>query len=535
MLDTKELVELLLGGLFIIVHSYDRYNRPPTNRNSTTAFRYHLSAFIYTSVYLIFYFLLTKYPSFLNIVQLQDVGGTKDILETLKELPPALVVALLLTIFIEKIVFVKNIDSRLRVFLQYSAAIPFEARRLASQLRSAPFRFEKNHIMDEVATKLADEGINEQDIVFSDTHKEKFLLAKITTIILKLESWERDRRNIRYIEENRNAYNAIFNRYGRLVKRAKICFELNDEEFEELDNPKATVAAKECKKAFQEQCLSLFASQCDFISQAVLSCNVTESARSKSLADIGFRFETSKCCAGLDVNQITTLMVLLLVIASVALMLGRQMIDDPAKSVWYSLMVGIIFTVSTACVTYTKGKWKIANRDANGGRPTGYYLLVGLTAVIVTIPVTIVFKAIYELNSAGSTDTMNIVYGAISNVFDKSLPWKIVVFVSAFSLSFLIDNKPWEKLREYQWQLLEGSINAVMIAGTTVFVLWIKNDEFSIWTLAVLRNALIGFFIGYLVPNWYRSAAYRHKVSIEDTASFIEEGGVRLAAENQYN
>lgn len=529
---SKETIELMLGGIFILVHSYDRYNKPSTNRLSTTAFRFHLSAIIYASIYLIFYYIFTKYPSFLKIFQIGEIGGTPGLLDTLNELPPALLVALILTIFIEKIAFVKSIDARLRDFLQKSAEIPFEAMRLASQLRSADMRFDQNNTMALVSNKLIEEGIKDTDVVFTEkpSHDDKSLLSRITAITLQLEAWEKDRTYIRFIQEHRANYNSIFNRYSRLLKKARLCFDLNDDEFAELDSPKAMIASKECKSSFMEQCRALFATECEFISHAILSSNVTEKARAKALADLGFNITTTHTTSGLSINQITTLMVFVFAIAGTVFVLGSEYIANPKTSMFFGLMVGIIFTVSTACVTYTKCKWSIAKPEENGTRPTLYYLLVGLLAVVLTIPVTVIFKTVFDMNITQHASIANIFSIAWENVVDNKWPYKIVVFVSAFSLAWLIDNKPYEKLKTYQWQIVEGSINAIAILCATLLAKWMINDfkplDFENGSILVTlaRNTMIGFLIGFLVPNWFRKAVFSgHRKEIEDSATFISK------------
>lgn len=524
----KEIIELIIGAIFIIVYSYDRYNKPSTNRLSTTAFRYHLSAFIYAAIYLIFYYIFTKYPSFLKIFQVGEIGGTPGLLDTLKELPPALLVALILTIFVDKISFVKTLDIRLREFLQKSAEIPFEALRLASQLRNSALHFDGDNILTLTTNKLIEEGFSEDDIVISETAASdiKGLLTRLTAVTLRLELWEKDRDYIRFIQEHRETYSSLFNRYNRLLKKAKICFELNDEEFASLDSPKVMIASRECKNNFKEQCRALYAAECDFISQAVLSSNVTENARTKALSDIGFQLNTTSTTSGLSVNQITTLMVFLFAIVATVLIFGSQYIEDPKKNMLIGLMVGIIYTVSTACVTYTKSKWKIAARDAEGNRPTLYYLLVGLLAVVMSIPVSVIFKTFFDIYASSQASIGELFTYAAGNIIDEKWPYKIIIFISAFSLAYLIDNNPWQKVSIRQWQLIEGSINAVIICAASVFAIWLMKPEIvnldnGKFLLSIFRNSMIGFLIGYLVPHWYRNASISRNSQIEDSADFI--------------
>ena len=189
-------------------------------------------------------------------------------------------------------------------------------------------------------------------------------------------------------------------------------------------------------------------------------------------------------------------------------------------------MIGIIFTVSTACVTYTKGKFEFTRRDSNGDRPTLYYLLVGLFAVIMTIPVSVIFHTMYVLNSDTTKTLMDIFAIVKESLLNQHWPWKIVVFSSAFSLAFLIDNKPSDSMKIFQWQIVEGAINAAVIGTATIIALWLltQGDIFDKpnHIIAIFRNTMIGFLIGYMVPSIFRYTTNKPTNTIENKQSYIE-------------
>ena len=59
---------MLLGGLLIFIYATERFNTPRTIRASTTAGRYYSAATIYLLIYLVTFFLFSKYPHLLKLL-----------------------------------------------------------------------------------------------------------------------------------------------------------------------------------------------------------------------------------------------------------------------------------------------------------------------------------------------------------------------------------------------------------------------------------------------------------------------------------
>ena len=190
----QKFIELLLGTVFVSVHAYDRFNTPPTNRASTTALRYHTAAVSYFSVYLLIYFLISKYPSLLGVLFVDDGSGVAkeagSVVKTLQELSPPLLVALLLTVLLPKIPILSNLDNWLRTNLQERAAIPHEARRMSRELRNAEFKVSPN-VRDKIQKIMAADGFNPENIVFDECYRPEHQWVKIAVLMAHLESeWE---------------------------------------------------------------------------------------------------------------------------------------------------------------------------------------------------------------------------------------------------------------------------------------------------------------------------------------------------------
>jgi hypothetical protein len=59
-------IEILIGAILITIYAHERFNTPPNVRASTTAVRYYVASVIYLMIYLITFYLLTKYPFLLT-------------------------------------------------------------------------------------------------------------------------------------------------------------------------------------------------------------------------------------------------------------------------------------------------------------------------------------------------------------------------------------------------------------------------------------------------------------------------------------
>ena len=130
---TQSIVEMVLGGLFVVFHAYQRFNTPSSNRSSTTALRYYLGATLYAALALLTYLALSRFPELLALI------GSEVLDSFAKSLPRALMTALVLTVFIARMPFFSSLDRWLREELQYIARIPHEARRLSRWLQQAAF------------------------------------------------------------------------------------------------------------------------------------------------------------------------------------------------------------------------------------------------------------------------------------------------------------------------------------------------------------------------------------------------------------
>ena len=510
-----ENVTLAIGIIFVVVYSYERFNDPGTNRSSTTAARYHLAALAYTLSYLCIFYVLSRYPA---LIKHLFVGGDSQLLAQFNNLPSALLVALLLTGFLQKIPVLSQVDHWLRDRLQYLAAIPFEVRRLAKQLCSAEFRIDEK-VQNEVYKRLRDEGLVCNDINFEDRTESYWLWNKASVLMYHLSQWGEQRKTSAYMSAKLTEYKQIKTRYNRLSEMAKSCLKMSAELKDDSLENRAYI---ELTKTFQEECRNLIRRQCEFISHGALKCVLTNQSRGAVLKAMGFELPDKDEEIRLTVNQMATLLVALVGGMLTVMILFGSSFGSNSRSLYIIMLVVTMNMVAVATVVYTKGKWSISNRDAKGNRPVFYYLLIALTAVVISMPVTLFFKTIIGMAAMNQEFTAALVYG-IDSFFDKSYPWKLMIFATSLCLAYQLDTT---KIGKYEYSTMrwfEGALQAgvALVAAYVTYNWIIQIDPEKLGKLdmnsLLFRSALIGFVIGYTIPYWY-------KVSPKQLDKDVDEG-----------
>ncbi len=522
----KETIELVIGAVFVIIHTYSHFNSPQSNRASTTALRYHTAAFTYCLIYLCFYYSFTKYPSLLGPLAIDQVGGSAEMLKAVRDLPAALVAALVFTVLLDRIPLLSVADAWLRNRLQRYAEIPNEARRLAKQMLKAGFSVTAAE-REQIKENLLGAGFKETDILFDESSDPRYLWTKISVLMAKLEGWGEDRKYSGYLFENASAFQALENRYERLARSAKTCFQFARETQPAGGEVGADLAIAECQRNFVEQARALLMSQCDFISQGVLSCQLTESARCRALTALGFDIRPNAQPQGLIANQLAALLLLLMLALMLNLALFGARIGGTEKTLMMITMIATLYVVSVACAVCLKGRWAFTLRGADGARPVLSYLAAGVAAVAVAAPVSIGFRIMIGLSADGAQALIPAAAAAVTVFAGKAYPWMLTAFVTAVTVSFLLDDKPVYGLSWRQMRWLEGALlSAANLLAAYVVTLWLTDIGGHAPPIeAVLpRAALIGFLIGFVIPTWYRNAPIARETAVVSNAEYVVNG-----------
>jgi hypothetical protein len=206
---------------------------------------------------------------------------------------------------------------------------------------------------------------------------------------------------------------------------------------------------------------------------------------------------------GLSVNTLISIIMVLFTLSFISEIVWPSY-NSPIRILLFSFYVSLQYTVSIFCVSFFKNQFKFAQIQESEIRPMLSYLLAGFFAILLGV----ILSFLWSL----SIQNYEIKY-ALQN-FSLSYPWLLINFTTALTASFHFDNSPRRGLR---W-IEAFSFSAVLIL-TGIFIKWWLNGilpvELAHRTPALypilFLQGIVGFFMGYFFPSWYRWGFIREK------------------------
>lgn len=506
-------LEYFMGATLIIIYALDRYNMPPTNRSSTTAFHYYTTAFVYCSIYLFLFFVLSNYRNLLT--PLLDTFGS-DVSEKLYkntgEATP-IFLALLLSVLLPKLPLLAALDEKLRKFLQKIASIPVAAIKLSNHIKVSPFVVSED-IRDKIKRKLIDSGFHEDDIDFSTTDGPQHLWIKIASVMEELESGN-DQETFSaekfdftgFIHRNKAEYHKLKRRYRVLTQMAKNCFEVARMDSGKHNKYELSKTAKQFMLSFNAQAKELFGDICIFISGGVLEHDLTERARLQELTAMGFRI-AHKPSHGMSVHKVVTLIAILTILLLTNFIIFTPKGWGPEKLLIMAVMIATIYPLAVVCGIFPKQRWRFFHRSDTDERPVASYLLSGMMAVALSVPVSLAFKVLIFAKSSTEVSALSLAW---TDFLSGTYPWHFMAFTTAVVTAFLIDNRPSKRWSENKQRWAEGVLQSIVTMLAGLFVYWwlsatLLPDKIPNLIFLSATTLLIGFILGFHVPHWYRRA-----------------------------
>jgi hypothetical protein len=499
-------INLILGGVFILFYAAQRFNTPPTNRSSTTAGRYFMGLFSYCLVGVAFYATIVKFPHLLTFfVQ----GDENSVPEWAKEISSPLLVALSLTVLLQKLPFLSSLDHWICEQLQHMAAIPYEVRRLGAELHKDTLSISDEDQVT-VRQQLEDEGFDPKDILFEPRHAPANAWTRLAALLHKVQDWESDRRMASYLSACQGELENLRRRQEWLASKAKTCFRLLDENAAAGVTGKAHEAVTQYEDDFTEQVAQLHQNVLDFIARGVLHAELTDSARVHRLQSLGF-------AAKWPPNRVFTLnqMMLLFGVVCIVMLSGSVLFSDSGRGVQFgsvlmkTIRISLIYSIAVACAVLPKAKWKFARIQVGDVRPTTFYLVAGLMAVGISQVTTLVFNSV----------SMGGIQPAWAR-FQLTYPWLLITFGTALMTAVLVDNPTFHGMSRWQQRCTEGLLQAAVMLGVAYLThSWLeqRSEVISVvqrvppLTSVMGMSGMVGFVIGFCIPTWYRQAQRRHR------------------------
>lgn len=495
---TEHDIAMVLGALFVVYHALQRFNTPASNRSSTTALRYHLGAGAYGGIALLSYLLLSRFPDLLTQL------GSTEIDEFTRKLPRALLTAMVLTVFLEKLPFVAPLDLWLRRELQHIARIPSEVRRWSRVLQQARFQ-PPPELRQRLQRSLLADGFDADDLVFQDDGGIRFRWMRNEALMAALAAWETEHAYHAFLADPVQDLPRLKARQRQLRDRAQRHFRVLRELGPDAGRNDALATLQ---REFDQQVDDLFVELCDAISRAVLRCRLAEPARRADLRGLGFVDLADAPPAAwrhLSPHQLASVFAM----TTCVLLFGTVM---AAANTNFSFgqrlllvaMIGATYCASVWCALYPKERWAAARREHE--RPVGAYVASGLVAVAFGLVLNFAFKCLIFIADEQP------VLKALASV-GGSLPWTTMSFTMAAMTAFNADNPEGVLGRWQRWG--EAALQAAAMALAALAAIeWRRSGGATVPLDAVLRivatAALNGAVVGFIVPHWYRHSLRRH-------------------------
>ncbi len=495
-------IDLVVGGVFVLLYSAQRFNTPATNRSSTTAGRFFLAVCIHGLAAVSAYAALVEFPHLLSFLA---EGQADAVPETVKTFSSPLMVALLMTVLLPKLPVLSTVDTWICRQLQAMAAIPGEVRRLSAELRRQRVAL-RPEVQVGLAVALEADGFDKGDIRFDHGQTPMGRWSLLSAHLGLLEDWDRDRRMVGYLQECGEVLEKLRERHTALRAKAKTCFRLLRETSAQPDTDRAREAARQYAEDFSDQIEQLHRELLDFVSRGVLRAELTDGARNARLAALGFTVTEPQ--PPLSLNE----MMFLFGVFGIVLLSGYVLLTPPTGVrtgviLARAIMISVIYSVAVACAVFPKQRFSLARREPGGFRPVVFYLLSGLAAVAITQLIGLGFSCVLERGFAAGVQRHRLTY-----------PWGLLTFTTSVMTGILVDDAPTAP-RPRLRRALEGLAGAAMMcAGTWLTHRWLlevynrasqwRPPDYRVGSLArvLIMSAVVGFVIGFLVPHWYRRA-----------------------------
>jgi hypothetical protein len=257
----------------------------------------------------------------------------------------------------------------------------------------------------------------------------------------------------------------------------------------------------------------------DFMSCALLNSK-KGNARASVISQMGFKAQYNQ---GLSVDLLTLMFIVILFILLVGFGFS-QWASNPETSLLSlspeqfikEIMIASIYSIGIVCALMAK---KHSDQKGKNSHAWAIYFLMALIAAFMCSLVSIFVNTIIA--------NWNLDYGFkafFTGIEGRSAkwPWQLMVFVTTFITSYLLNQKEVHKISAGKLRFKEASImvTAILIsffiAGS---LMRFTNAQFFSKGLIALA---IGFSIGYYIPTWYRGAPKQDKEQIVNKIEYAE-------------
>jgi hypothetical protein len=510
-------MSFVLGAVFVVLYSAERFRSPFADRSHTTFYRYCIAAGYYATGYLGFYYLIAASLSWLF-----GAGGAA----TQAADYTSVWIALFAVMVLPHLPPLALIDRAFRKHARVIGGIPTEARLLRNAIRDANREIAEQGTK-EIKLNVLRRGLDLGNMRSVPDHTLHGLFQHASELRYLIDWCARQSRFAGFTSDNAKPLHDLARRFDHLVFKSsrgveaiRGLHELVDSTSGKSDNWESLGSLVEnqvyadrpsvLEPAISTSRLLITSLRDDmrfFIDDAAMLLArialyhaYTERGRAALLRQIGVAvapIERPRYRSLLSVFAV----VFFAMMVSMGLLSSSGVMSD-RKLVGLVLMVPTLFVIALFCAIYPKQHFSFANRTFRGRLPYLFFGCAGLASVVLAFVVGLLFRTLIFQNG----------YLALEDAVTKS-PWLLMTFTLAVGTAILVQDPRGfaapPRMQRRRW--LDSISMALALAAAGALIQFLlhytdrhapPNNLISIigWSM------LIGGFVGYFVPSRFRLA-----------------------------
>ncbi len=520
-------IEWGVGALFVILHAFDRYNTPATNRCSTTFAQFVIYGLLYCMamalIYLFLAAVLDSSPETIqmvkNFLNISGQGNALDGIDFVNQSKPFISALLVITV-LPNAPWIKNFDRWLLQIFWDFGRIPYFVTQQAESLRQAGYIIDPGKRKDLVvyATKY---GIDIDALALDNRDKGDFSWAKLASLQLSLDRWRRSAngRTRRFISDNEREYSLIKNM-------------VDDLSYQFAKGRSDGSRGESSNTAQEKEITATYRRLTEFVARILLISERYQSDIQKRIRELGFG-ELDFQSRSLSANQMVLILASLFASFLVLSFLFNRVLSDYPRTMLSvlneSLLMMLTYGAAVSCALMIKSKPVFSYNELTSQRPCLGYVLSGMLAICTWAIVAWSYRYIELMLRTpvgrGETSIDSLVVKVLEHL-EWSYPYMLQSFVIAVGLSLLVDRRvPSDKNLIEKMKIVDTSFLTILMMFISLVVYqwmfgiflfeglqtkaieYIKPDQIT-WTAQlsfVIEHGIIGAIIGFLVPHWYRT------------------------------
>lgn len=518
-METFNLVEWGVGGIFVGVNAYRRYNTPTSNRETTTFQNYCTYFFFYLATILTLYVfigaLLDSSPETIGAIYgLMTNQPNTAPPPGITDLSAPMVSALFLTTLLPSLPILSRYDKALLNIFWDRGHIPNHVQKMAASMRRAAFSFSPGQIR-QLRTLCKSLGIEYASLKLETGLNLDFRWARINTLIMGIEDWK--------LDDTAGIRRYLVDHKTELRMQRDSLDELNREYFE-LKTKNLEAHARDKIQQFLDKSMArLFRSCTVFVAKAACKTELSESGRRSRITQLGFE-GGSAGFDGLSGRQIATALIAILVT-----FLTISVVQELSKEPQFRKFGNVAFM--TFLMFFTYGSALIIALNLKRQLTMGYneltrqrswiaYLVVGIVTPLSWVIVSISYRYILQM-LAGLESDQN--FERVITDISWSYPYALQSLALAISVSWVLDHHQ-SRIMTGKLTIQQRSFDILVTVAALGFAsmiayFWMEglgwfegyatreetyrtNSPLSVVWL-VFKGAAIGAVVGWLVPMWF--------------------------------